>query len=105
MTSTYRRLRNAALVTAATTMMAAMPAMAASLIGLAGDKTLVTIDPATRMVTATATVSGVPGLVGIDVRPADGMLWGLATDGRIVTVDPMTSMAMVKSTLSEKLTG
>ncbi len=38
-------------------------------------------------------------LVGIDYRPADGLLYALSSGGRIYTVDPSTGVATVKSTL------
>ena len=40
------------------------------------------------------------GLVGIDVRPKDGVLWGLTSGRRLVTIDPATGVASVKTTLS-----
>jgi len=42
-------------------------------------------------------------LVGIDVRPADGMLYGVAGNGDIVTIDLKSGQATVKSKLSETL--
>jgi hypothetical protein len=45
------------------------------------------------------TVAGDGKLVGIDVRPADGLLYGLFADGTVVTIDPMSGKAMKKSTL------
>lgn len=83
----------------------AVPAHADRLVGLVDGKTLVTIDPATRMVSRPVEISGVGPLVGIDRRPADGMLYGLAADGTIVTIDPQTGRATVKSKLSETLRG
>jgi hypothetical protein len=38
-------------------------------------------------------------LLGIDYRPADGMLYGVGSTGRIYTLNPSTGMATVKSTL------
>ena len=43
------------------------------------------------------------GLVGIDVRPADGMLYGVTMDGAIVTIDVMTGKTTKKSQISEKM--
>ena len=48
-------------------------------------------------------ISGLAGgetLVGIDVRPKDGMLYGLTSTARLVTIDPATGAATVKATLS-----
>jgi len=48
-------------------------------------------------------ITGLAGnetLVGIDVRPKDGMLYGLTSTARLVTIDPATGAATVKATLS-----
>ena len=42
---------------------------------------------------------GTETLVGIDVRPADGLLYGLTDAGKLYTIDPMTGAATFKSTL------
>ncbi len=50
----------------------------------------------------TASVTGLqPGesLVGIDYRPADGLLYGVGSSGRIYTLNPETGAATLKSTL------
>jgi len=78
-------------------------AAAAPAIGLTGDKTLVMFDTETRKVTGTMDVAGVDKLHGIDVRPADQMLYGVASDGRIVTIDPASGKATDKSKLSQML--
>ena len=68
-----------ALATAAT---ATTGAQAAGwIVGLVDGKSIVTIDPATRKVASKADIKGAEQLVGIDVRPADGMLYGIAVDG------------------------
>jgi hypothetical protein len=49
-------------------------------------------------------VSGLNGrLLGIDVRPADGMLYGVAADGAVVTIDVATGKASPKSKLDAML--
>ncbi|WP_428031180.1 DUF4394 domain-containing protein [Ancylobacter sp.] len=48
-------------------------------------------------------IAGEGKLVGIDVRPADGMLYGLFADGTVVTIDPMSGKATKKSTLDTML--
>lgn len=49
-------------------------------------------------------VTGVEGkLIGIDVRPADGMLYGLFDDGSIAVIDTSTAKATLKSKLSSTL--
>ena len=73
------------------------------IIGLVDGKSIVTIDPASRKVTSKADVKGSGPLLGIDVRPADGMLYGVAGDGTIVTIDPKSGQATMKSKMSEAL--
>ena len=74
------------------------------IVGLVDGKTLVTIDPASKKVTSTVNVSGAGTLLGIDVRPADGMLYGVTSDGNIVTIDVASGKATMKSKLSEPWT-
>jgi hypothetical protein len=63
-------------------------AQAGMLAALSGDNTLTMIDTATMKAGATMKVTGITGkIAGIDVRPADGMLYALAADGTIYTVD------------------
>jgi hypothetical protein len=78
-------------------------AQAASAVGLVGPTTLVMFDTESRAVSGTMEVTGVDGLAGIDVRPADKMLYGVTLSGDVVTIDTATGAATVKSTLSEKL--
>jgi hypothetical protein len=73
------------------------------IIGLVDGKSIVTIDPATRKVASKVDVKGAGPLAGIDVRPADGMLYGVTTDGTIVTIDVKTGQATMKSKMSETL--
>jgi hypothetical protein len=78
-------------------------AQAATIVGLVDGKTLVWIDPATKAVKGKADIKGATNIVGIDVRPADGMLYAVSADGTISTVDPKTGQATMKSKLSETL--
>jgi hypothetical protein len=78
-------------------------ANAASIIGLVDGKTLVWVDPTTKKVTGKADIKGATSVVGIDVRPADGMLYAVTADGGIYTVDPKSGQATMKSKLSETL--
>jgi hypothetical protein len=82
---------------------AADAASAQSIVALVGDSTIAMIDPASRKVTASWPVKGVNKLVGIDVRPADGMLYGVTDNGWIVTIDTKTGAATRKAELSTKL--
>jgi len=83
--------------------MVATGARAGSMIGLVEGKWIATIDPATRKVTAKGDVKGAPRLIGIDVRPADGMLYGVTSEGAVVTIDVKSLQATPKSKLSENL--
>ena len=82
----------------------AAPASAQSIAALVGNDTVSTIDVAARKVTKSVKITGVNGkLLGIDVRPADGMLYGLSSDGSVVTIDLATGKATAKSKLDNML--
>jgi hypothetical protein len=67
---------------------AATAAQAGTLAVLTGDDTLTMVDTATQKAGKSMKVSGINGkIAGIDVRPADGLLYALAADGTIYTVD------------------
>lgn len=78
-------------------------AVAQTIAALSGGDTLVHIDAKAKKVVKTVKLTGVAALVGIDVRPADGMLYGLASDGAIVTIDPATGKATQKSKMDAML--
>ena len=101
MTSSSRLLLAAALF--AGTALSAPAASAASIVGLVDGKSLVMVDPQSRKVTKTVQISGTDTLVGIDVRPADGMLYGLTASGSVVTIDPASGKATEKSKLKTML--
>src|SRR5262247_1217188 len=73
------------------------------IVGLVDGKSIVTIDPASRKVATKVDIKGAGTIIGIDVRPADGMLYGVASDGNIVTIDVKSGQATTKSKLSEML--
>jgi hypothetical protein len=81
----------------------ATAAFAAPAVGLVGDTTLVMFDTESLAISGTIEVTGVEGLAGIDVRPADKMLYGVSLAGEVVTIDTASGTATVKSTLSEML--
>jgi hypothetical protein len=81
----------------------ATSAYAAPAVGLVGGTTLVMFDTESLEVSGTMEVTGVDGLAGIDVRPADKLLYGVSLAGEVVTIDTATGAATVKSTLSEAL--
>ncbi|MBM6596623.1 DUF4394 domain-containing protein [Microvirga pudoricolor] len=79
-------------------------AQAQSVAALVGDNTIAIVDVAAKKVGNTMTVSGISGrLLGIDVRPADGMLYGVVADGTVVTIDPASGKATMKSKLDTML--
>jgi len=44
---------------------------------------------------------GFDKILGIDRRPADGLMYGVTSDGTIVTIDPQSGQTASKSKLSE----
>ena len=72
-------------------------------VGLVGDNTLVMIDGAKPAITKSMKVEGVDKLLGIDVRPANKMLYGVTVDGTIVTIDLKTGKATKVSKLDKML--
>ena len=71
------------------------------IVGLVDGKSIVTIDPTTRKVVSTVNIRGAGLILGIDVRPADGMLYGVTSDGSVVTIDIRSGQATMKSKLTE----
>ena len=85
--------------------LAANAANAASIVALVNGKTLVMVDPAGKKATGKVDIKGAANVVGIDVRPADGMLYAVTADGGIYTVDAKTGTATMKSKISETVKG
>jgi hypothetical protein len=81
----------------------AAPAAAQTAVGLAGDRTLVTIDPATAMATGTVDVQIDGMLLGIDWRPATGQLIGVTAAHAIVEIDAATGAVTEISTMPTML--
>lgn len=78
-------------------------AQAGTLAALSGDNTLTMIDTTTMKAGKSMKVSGVAGkIAGIDVRPADGLLYALGADGAIYTVDK-AGKATMKSKMDKVL--
>ena len=72
-----------------------------SVTGLTTDNKLVTFDPRTPNTLKTnAAISGLKTtsetVVGMDVRPQDGLLWALSSVGNLYTLDPSTGAATFK---------
>jgi hypothetical protein len=70
---------------------------------LTASNKLVSFDRATPgTIRTTVAITGLQGgdsLVGIDFRPADGVLYGVGSGGRLYTIDTTTGAATLKSTL------
>lgn len=82
----------------------ASPALATDVVALTGERDLVWVDTEAMTATGATTVAGNEGrLLGIDVRPADGLLYGVFDDGTIVTIDPQSGEATDVSTMSTTL--
>jgi hypothetical protein len=78
-------------------------AQAAQLAALVGNDTIAIVDTSAKKATKSMRVTGISGaLVGIDVRPADGLLYGLVADGTVVTI-AMDGKATMKSKLDTML--
>jgi hypothetical protein len=79
-------------------------AQAQTVAALVGDDTIALVDVAAKKVDKSMKVSGLSGrLLGIDVRPADGLLYGLVSDGTVVTSDTESGKATRKSKLDAML--
>lgn len=79
-------------------------AHAETVAALVGDDTLAIVDTDAKKVTKATKITGISGRVlGIDVRPSDGMLYALVADGTVVTIDPATAKATQKSKLETTL--
>lgn len=86
---------------AAAILASAGAAEAQTLVGLTADNMLVRIDVATRRASEPVRVTGAEGrLIGIDVRPANGMLYGLTDANQLVTIDAASGRATQVSRLS-----
>jgi Domain of unknown function (DUF4394) len=80
--------------------------MPIQLVGLTNNNQLVTFRTDRSRKFRSTRVKGVDGkLVGIDVRPANGLLYGLTNTDKIYTIDPMTGATKLISTLSTPFNG
>jgi hypothetical protein len=80
-------------------------AQAQTVAALVGDDTIALVDVGAKKVEKTMKVSGATGgkIVGIDVRPADGMLYAATADGTLWTIDTASGKATQKSKLDMAL--
>lgn len=91
------------LAASAALLMTSVAANAAQVAALIGGDTIAMVDTAQKKATGSVKVTGISGqLVGIDVRPADGLLYGLVDDGTVVTI-AKDGKATVKSKLDTML--
>src|SRR5204862_417368 len=85
-------------------LISAAAAQAAQVAALMGENTIAIVDTAAKKVVKSWNIQGASGrVVGIDVRPADGMLYALTADGGVYTVDTATGKATMKSKLETML--
>ncbi len=92
------------LAASAALIITASAASAAEVAALTGDNTIAIVDTSQKKVVKTWNITGIAGKVlGIDVRPADGMLYALGADGGVYTVDGKTGKATMKSKLETML--
>ena len=91
------------LAATAALLMTSVAANAAQVAALIGGDTIAMVDTAQKKATGSVKVTGISGaLVGIDVRPADGMLYALGVDGTIYTIDK-AGKATMKSKMDTML--
>jgi hypothetical protein len=84
----------------------ASPARAEMVAALVGDDTIAIVGTDAKKAGKSLKVTGASAkLVGIDVRPADGMLYGVSSDGTIWTIDTASGKATQKSKLDMPLPG
>lgn len=75
------------------------------LIGLTTDNTLVSFDLNRSAAARSIPVTNLEGtLIGIDVRPANQMLYGVTDTGKIYTINPKNGMATMVSRLNTDFT-
>ena len=92
-------------ITAATLSLAAGSASAATLLALSANGQLFKIDSASQTVTATMAATGPTSLRGLDVRPANGMVYALGSDNQLYTLDLSNGIASKPVALNKKLPG
>lgn len=99
-----RHLTTALTAAAAFSLLAATPASALDLAGLNNRNELLLFSDKTPGKAKLVPITGISGkLLGIDVRPADGMLYGIGSDSTIYTINPTSGQATAKSKLSVPL--
>ena len=102
--NTLNTLLTTAIATA-TLSLAAGTASAATLLALGADGQLFKVDSDSLKVTATMPASSPSPLRGIDVRPANGMLYALGSDNQLYTLDLTSGAASKVASLNKQLPG
>ncbi len=75
-------------------------------LALTDNNTLVSFDPLNPSEVESISLTGLSGtLLGIDTRPANGLIYGINTTDDIYTIDPITGAATLVSTLDTPFTG
>ncbi len=99
--------RVSTILTALTTVMmfdvlsVAKPAAAVQLTGLTDNNRLVSFDSSNPGSVSSVAITGVQGnVIGIDFRPANGVLYGITNTNSVYTLDPVTGNANFVSTIS-----
>lgn len=80
-------------------------AHATTLLALGADGKLFKIDSESRAVTATLDTRSPSPLRGLDIRPANGMLYALGADGQLYTLDLASGAASATVKLNDSLPG
>jgi hypothetical protein len=98
---------NRMLALAALAITAAAPAAhATDFVALTADSRLVAFNADARRAAPPVAIRGIDGTVlGIDVRPANGMLYALSSSSKLYTVDPRTGQASLVSALDKAWDG
>ncbi len=100
------RLNTLLAAAAATTLsLAAGTASATTLLALSADGQLFKIDSASQTITATLRADSPSPLRGLDVRPANGMLYALGSDNLLYTLDMSSGAASKAASLNKQLPG
>lgn len=92
-------------ITTATLSLAAGTASAATLLVLGADGQLFKVDSDSLKVTASMPASSPSPLRGIDVRPANGMLYALGSDNQLYTLNMTNGAASKVASLNKQLPG
>lgn len=83
--------------------------LAQTVVGLAPANTLVRFSATSpAAVSANMPITGLNGgdsLVGLDVRPVNGILYAVASSGRLYTIDPASGAATAGAQIAQALTG